>query len=40
MGRGFRKLVVCIIPEKAFEKILVLGDGWQVQHVEYLEAES
>ena len=29
-----------MIPEKMFEKILVLGDGWQVQRVDYLEKES
>ena len=29
-----------MIPEKVFEKILVLGDGWRVQQVEYVEKES
>jgi transposase len=29
-----------MIPEKVFEKILVLGDGWRVHGVEYVEKES
>src|SRR5882724_618351 len=29
-----------MIPEKVFQKILVLGDGWQVQQVDYVEKES
>lgn len=29
-----------MIPEKVFEKILVLGDGWRVQGVDYIEKES
>lgn len=29
-----------MIPEKVFQKILVLGDGWRVQQVEYVEKES
>jgi transposase len=29
-----------MIPEKVFEKILVLGDGWRVRQVDYLEKES
>ena len=29
-----------MIPEKVFEKILVLGDGWRVQQVDYVEQES
>jgi hypothetical protein len=29
-----------MIPEKVFEKILVLGAGWRVQRVDYLELES
>jgi transposase len=29
-----------MIPEKVFEKILVLGDGWKVQGVDYVEKES
>lgn len=29
-----------MIPEKVFEKILVLGDGWRVERVDYLEKES
>jgi transposase len=29
-----------MIPEKVFQKILVLGDGWRVQQVDYVEKES
>lgn len=29
-----------MIPEKVFEKILVLGDGWRVERVDYVEKES
>jgi transposase len=29
-----------MIPERVFQKILVLGDGWRVQQVDYLEKES
>jgi hypothetical protein len=29
-----------MIPEKAFEKILVLGDGWRAQQVDCVEKES
>lgn len=29
-----------MIPEKVFEKILVLGDGWRVQRVDYVEKEG
>src|SRR5712671_3228418 len=29
-----------MIPEKVFQKILVLGDGWQVEQVDYVEKES
>jgi transposase len=29
-----------MIPEKVFEKILVLGDGWRVSRVDYVEKES
>ena len=29
-----------MIPEKVFQKILVLGDGWRVQGVDYIEKES
>ncbi len=29
-----------MIPEKVFEKILVLGEGWRVQGVDYVEKES
>jgi transposase len=29
-----------MIPEKVFEKILVLGNGWRVQGVDYIEKES
>ncbi len=29
-----------MIPEKVFEKILVLGDGWRVRQVDYVEKES
>ncbi len=29
-----------MIPEKVFEKILVLGDGWRVRQVDYLEKEG
>jgi hypothetical protein len=29
-----------MIPEKVFEKFLVLGEGWRVQRVDYLEKES
>src|SRR5208283_3058996 len=29
-----------MIPEKVFEKILVLGEGWRVQQVDYVEKES
>jgi transposase len=29
-----------MIPEKVFEKILVLGEGWRVRQVDYLEKES
>ena len=28
-----------MIPEKVFEKILVLGDGWRVRQVDYLEKD-
>jgi transposase len=29
-----------MIPEKVFQKILVLGEGWSVRQVDYLEKES
>jgi transposase len=29
-----------MIPEKVFQKILVLGDGWRVERVDYVEKES
>jgi len=29
-----------MIPEKVFQKILVLGDGWRVQQVDYVEKAS
>lgn len=29
-----------MIPEKVFEKILVLGEGWRVEGVDYVEKES
>jgi hypothetical protein len=29
-----------MIPEEVFQKILVLGDGWRVQKVDYVEKES
>lgn len=29
-----------MIPEKVFEKILVLGNGWRVERVDYVEKES
>jgi transposase len=29
-----------MIPEKVFQKILVLGDGWRVQQVDYVEKEG
>jgi len=29
-----------MIPEKVFEKILVMGDGWRVRQVDYVEKES
>lgn len=29
-----------MIPEKVFERILVLGDGWRVRQVDYVEKES
>ena len=29
-----------MIPEKVFQKILVLGDGWRVRSVEYVEKEA
>jgi len=29
-----------MIPEKVFQKILILGEGWQVQRVDYIEKES
>ena len=29
-----------MIPEKVFQKILVLGDGWRVQQVDYVEQEG
>src|SRR5947199_7943619 len=29
-----------MIPEKVFQKILVLGDGWRVQQVDYVEKEN
>jgi hypothetical protein len=29
-----------MIPEKVFQKILVLGAGWQVQQVDYVEQAS
>ncbi len=29
-----------MIPEKVFEKILVLGNGWRVRRVDYVEEES
>src|SRR3989442_3255176 len=29
-----------MIPEKVFEKILVLGDAWRVEQVDYVEKEN
>jgi transposase len=29
-----------MIPEKVFQKILVMGDGWRVQQVDYVEKEG
>jgi transposase len=29
-----------MVPEKMFQKLLALGDGWQVQQVDYVEKES
>jgi hypothetical protein len=29
-----------MIPEKVLQKILVLGDGWRVEQVDYVEKES
>lgn len=29
-----------MIPENAFQQILVMGEGWQVQRVEYVAKES
>jgi transposase len=29
-----------MIPEKMFQKVLVLGEGWRVQQVDYVEKES